>query len=480
MVPDRDRPSYSGFHQFAGGLKSKAASIKMVVLKAEFRESNGFDVRDILKRPDGNQSLKASITSAMDWTPDWYEPEGAAGKPRVIIPGPQSTTIHAARKLGELMAKHPHYCIYGDVLVHIDGEKVAEPGADEMTSAFESVATLINPRTEEVHDIPATTARKIIHSRDFKTKIRNVDVISRCPLLVEKDGELVLVSGYCEKTRTLAHGKPAEEIKLDDAVRLLRSLLRDFEFKTPAEESRAVGNMIAPCFVRGGITPFRFPFALMEANRSQAGKDKALKITAAIYGERVSTFTVRTGGAGSTREDFDKYLVEEHGFISIDNVRGKFDSSFLESFLTEDLYVARPSYRSPHIIDARRTVVSMTSNRPEMTEDLAPILDGFIEATQIITNPNLVWLKQVAQAVIRASRGGEELRPSDVANILTATDVDLPGLTIDEHDERGIDMEPVFLAVGRKLGRCFPPGETYPNRNRRTWDSTGGTPRSSG
>ena len=62
-----------------------------------------------------------------------------------------------------------------------------------------------------------------------------------------------------------------------------------------------------------------------------------------------------------------------HGrpFISLDNIRGKIDSTKIESFMTEDRYVARVAFHTPAVVDPRRTCVMLTSNRAEVSPDLA-------------------------------------------------------------------------------------------------------------
>jgi len=58
-------------------------------------------------------------------------------------------------------------------------------------------------------------------------------------------------------------------------------------------------------------------------------------------------------------------------FIAIDNVRGRIDSPKIESFLIEDSYHARAAFQPNTQIDPRRVYVMFTSNKADLTEDLA-------------------------------------------------------------------------------------------------------------
>ena len=111
---------------------------------------------------------------------------------------------------------------------------------------------------------------------------------------------------------------------------------------------------------------------MTEADASQTGKGYINKLKAATYCTRLAIVTQRmAAGVGSTQESFDDALIRGELFISFDNIRGRSDMPFFESFLTEDTYSARTPYRQPVCIDPRPVTVMLTSNRAEVTRDLA-------------------------------------------------------------------------------------------------------------
>lgn len=69
MVPDRDRAGEAGAQHSGRVLRGIAKSIRIAVLPAEFKESNGEDVRDVLRRPDGQHQLEQVIADAQPTEP---------------------------------------------------------------------------------------------------------------------------------------------------------------------------------------------------------------------------------------------------------------------------------------------------------------------------------------------------------------------------------------------------------------------------
>ena len=110
---------------------------------------------------------------------------------------------------------------------------------------------------------------------------------------------------------------------------------------------------------------------LGEADASQTGKGYRNKLTAALYRHSPKTVTQRRGGVGSLEETFSTALIKGYCFISLDNIRGEIDSPAIESFLTEDSFLARTPHQAAIEIDPRRGVIQLTSNKADVTTDLA-------------------------------------------------------------------------------------------------------------
>jgi len=69
LIPDRDRAGEDVAQHSGRVLRGIAKSIRIAVLPGEFKESNGEDVRDVLRRPDGQQQVEQAIADAQPTEP---------------------------------------------------------------------------------------------------------------------------------------------------------------------------------------------------------------------------------------------------------------------------------------------------------------------------------------------------------------------------------------------------------------------------
>jgi len=286
------------------------------------------------------------------------------------------------RQVRRLLAVTGQYYIRGGALVSLGRDekgililKVIKPAA--LASLFESVACLKELTKDHANfiEVPAICteqdAKLILHAAAFQAAIPPIRVLTRCPVLIERDGKLVQVCGYDRASGIYAAGEPAPDVPLDEAVALLDEMMAEFRFATPADRARALAAITTPSLVFGGHLRGRAPIDLGEADQSQSGKGYRNKVTAAIHGCIVKTVTQMQGGVGSLEETFNTALVRGYNFVSLDNVRGAVNSPAIESFMTEDSYQARVPYQPSVEIDPRRVIVQMTSNKADVTIDLA-------------------------------------------------------------------------------------------------------------
>jgi len=81
LIPDRDRAGEEGSEFSARVLRGVAKSVRIAVLPAEFKESKGVDVRDVLRRPGGREQVLQAIADARKpdgWDDIKTETEAAA------------------------------------------------------------------------------------------------------------------------------------------------------------------------------------------------------------------------------------------------------------------------------------------------------------------------------------------------------------------------------------------------------------------
>jgi hypothetical protein len=302
-------------------------------------------------------------------------------RPQVALPGHGQTISKSSRRLGQLMARHKTHFVRGGVVVRLRKDDaghfvITDVKHQAMRSDFEKVATLVKllstAEGEASREMNCSEgeAKAIMACSDFLEALPKLKLVTNCPVLVEKKWGLVAISGYDPGSGIFANGMPVEEVELSKAVDLLIGLIQDFKFVTPSDRSRASASFITPSLVMGGLLPGRAALDLGEADKSQSGKGLRHRINAAIHGEIVHSATP-SDGIGKVEELFDKHILDGRPFVSLDNIRGKIDSPKIESFLTEDSYIARIAFRSPATVDPKRTYVMLTSNKAEVTPDLA-------------------------------------------------------------------------------------------------------------
>ena len=302
--------------------------------------------------------------------------------PEVFLPGGPVPILVAADHLGRLLVQADRYFLRGSALVALaeddDGQPILEtvrPAA--LASIFESVAQLkaFARNHGQFMEVPAVCSEQegkvILNASTFRMHFPVIRLLSRCPVLTERDGGLVQVSGYDRDSGVLTFGEPAPDMSLEDAASLLSEMLADFRFATPADRARALAAIITPALVFGDLLGGRAPVDLGEADASQSGKGFRNKLTAAVYNQSVRTVTQKRGGVGSLEETFNTVLIRGHSFVALDNIRGTINSPAVESFLTEDSYLARVPHQAAVEIDPRRMVVQLTSNKADITVDLA-------------------------------------------------------------------------------------------------------------
>lgn len=307
---------------------------------------------------------------------------GEKNLPVVLLPGGPVPIQESAEQLGKLLAPGERYFVRGGAIVTVSRDEAGQHILDTvkpaaLASVFETVAALMTfGKSEgELVQQPAVCseqqAKLIQHCEAFQHALPPLRLLSACPVLIERNGSLVQICAYDRDSGIMALATPADGVPLDDAVELLLEMLADFRFATPADRARAIAAVITPALVMGGLLGGRAPVDLGEADSSQTGKGYRNKQTAAIYNQTVRAVTQRKGGVGSLEETFSTALIRGRNFISLDNVRGQIDSPAIESFLTEDSFLARAPHQAAVEIDPRRVILHLTSNRADITIDLA-------------------------------------------------------------------------------------------------------------
>lgn len=323
-------------------------------------------VRD---QADPARAAKRAVATAIQ---DMEKP-----RPEVRLPGGAQDNLSFVRDMLPLLRGAGFYSRGGAILRVANGAIDLIDSASAVTEFEELASFHVLERTADgprkVRKVLKESVAKLaLRSRELRHGLPEIKVFSKCPLLL-RDGRIL--TGYDPETKVFAHGVAPPLMSVGDALVLLRDLLCDFRFATPEDEARAIVALLIPLFCFGKLLgpEARYPMLVMEADQSQTGKGTFLAVQAAIYGQEASIITVDAGlgGVGSFKEQIADRLIRAVPFVQADNVRGKAETSYLESLLTERNVNCRVPYGGNAEVDPRCTCFSMTSNKAEFTIDLA-------------------------------------------------------------------------------------------------------------
>lgn len=303
----------------------------------------------------------------------------------VILPSDHVPFTEAAAAIFPRFAERQQLFIRGGAIVELirtaTGPELELIRAEAFRSRLESLGQTWRHSVDRGKTVlrqarcPTDTAKALLETREARDLLPPIRLVSAEAMLALIDEEpITLGPGYnAAAGGVLVVGQHLPEVvPLAEAVQALRGLLRDFDFVSPGDESRAVAAMITPALAMGQFLDGPTPVDVREADHSQSGKGFGQEIVRAIYGEHAYPIAQRQGGVGSVDESLSAALLSGRVFVTVDNVRGRFDSQFIEMILTWRGHVAaRVPHRGEVKVDASGITFMLTSNGVETTPDLA-------------------------------------------------------------------------------------------------------------
>lgn len=305
----------------------------------------------------------------------------------IILPGGSVSITETADNLFRRIAPTRTMFVRGGAIVELDledpesvGLAIIRPPA--FRSRIETYGALMAWRSgangESVlkpTNCPEETAKALMATREAVEYLPRIVGVVNCPVAVEsEDGLAILSQGYHEHNGgiLITSGQEPEEVADNEAADALTALLDEFDFQTPGDRSRALASFLTPALKMGGFISGFVPADVAEADQSQSGKTYRQRLVAAIYNEAPELIALRSGGVGSMDESFSAKLIKGKPFIQIDNLRGKFNSQFIEAFMTAtDNFAARVPHCGEVKIDPSRFILMLSSNGVESTRDFA-------------------------------------------------------------------------------------------------------------
>jgi hypothetical protein len=311
-------------------------------------------------------------------------------KPELILPNDRTSFPKCAERCFRKLAETKRFFRQGSVIVELV-ECSEEPKLVELTvEAFRSrldthfvLRSLVMLNGQEVlreKRCSQDNAKALLATEAALKHLPPIQAVVNSPVFAEDEaGRLtVLNQGYhaCNGGIYVLRRRNIDTtIKTKTAVKALLGLFGDFSSLKESDKSRCVAGLISPALRFGRLLDADFPLDLCEADQSQTGKSFRMKLISQVYGERPFVVVLPSEskkGVGSLDESLSEALLSGRPFIVLENVRGEISSQLLESAIRGEGKVAvRRAYSRTTLIDTDHVCWMATSNRAQMTPDLA-------------------------------------------------------------------------------------------------------------
>lgn len=304
------------------------------------------------------------------------------GIPAIIDASGSVSAIKGARAIS-LLERHSRFFI---IQAAVSAKPAVKSQKDETGQVVVRAKPAVDAKPAEkvyMNALDRKTADALIATDELINALPPINVVTRCPILLDRDGVLVAVTEYDEPTGIFVNGGEAPpNVPFDEAAKIIASrdegLLCDFDFHSDEDFAKAVVTLLSPALNLGGMltgvgTKDRVPMPMLLKDESQAGGGYFVKTLCAIYNEEAPEFVTQRGegGVGSDRETFETALTRGRPFVCFDNWKGMLAIQSAESAMTEDRVPCRVPGVASVNIDPRRIYFVMTSNGATFTVDMA-------------------------------------------------------------------------------------------------------------
>ena len=374
LVPDLDEPGQLGAQKTGGNLSGIAASVRVARLPGELRATNGDDVRDVLKRPNGEQLVRDAIAGAEPWQPREGEPSKEDGRPEVLLSLNYGwKTDEVVRHLGRLGWETPWIPVEirermklyyrGGELVHVvtESEEQPIPGgvvvpngtarirplpAGQIPLRIPSACRLMVEVENKEGDIerrpvppPKWLVDGIATRGDYSGDVRRLDGIISAPTL-RADGTILQKPGYDKQTGLLyipSDTFPAVPLNptIHDAKAAAATLLdvvADFEFQSEAD--RAAWLALVLTYIGRTAIDGCTPLFSVKATTPGAGKSLAVDAASQIAYGRPAARKLYSGKDEELQKAITAIALEALPAVLLDNVDRLLGGAPLDAALT--------------------------------------------------------------------------------------------------------------------------------------------------
>lgn len=303
-------------------------------------------------------------------------------KDQIELPSAEYPIIDSAREIFSKLAETEQYFWRGERVQEISDDRFELVRPEAFRSRIEELGTTVakvamqNGGSALMPTRPSEQICKALLATKEAALLPHVDIVANAPMIFRgKDGRLLHGNGgYVGGAKAYILGSHTPvSIPANDAAAKLENLYRDFHFVSAGDKARALAFPISAALRLGGFIRYqRCPLFAIEADQSQTGKGTMIEMVTSIFNERPSLLAERDGGVGGFDESMQQKLIDGRPFISLDNLRGRVASAYLEMILTSPSAVGcRVPYRGEVLVDPHRFIFCATSNGMTSTRDLA-------------------------------------------------------------------------------------------------------------
>jgi hypothetical protein len=401
VLPDLDTAGMLGADHTAGVLSGIASSVAIARMPGVIKDKSGDDVRDVLRKPDGEKNVRDAIANAVVWKPSPADRDNDR-RPEVIITMDEAAvTDEVVRFLGKLGWDSPwinakyseavRLFVRGGVLVHaIESEDLDAEGRlvvrdlplclvrERITQACK---LLTEKETEDEVEItpirpPNWLIDAVYRRGSYGGMVRPLSGIIESPT-IRVDGSIVQTPGYDQRTglifrSSISFPTVPESPTRDDAARAFEELLEvlvDFPMQDDADRSAWV-SMVLSMIGRACIDGY-VPLFAITANVRGAGKSLLVDAATLIaYGRRASRKAF-TRDDDEMRKSITAVAIGAVPSVLFDNLDIQLGGAALDAAITSSTWSDRVLGQSRMTGDLpMRTIWSATGNNMAFGSDV--------------------------------------------------------------------------------------------------------------
>lgn len=453
LVPDRDRAGEDGADDSARVLRGKAMAVRIVVLPVEFKESEGEDVRDVLRKLGGKDLLFQAIEDAKTWEPGPVA-DGQDRRPEIdVTPDEYVVNEQAIEALqvdqglfqrgGALVQIHHDHSprTLKGIKRPANAPRIVIVKDASLRERLTIVARFVKRKQtedgEEVKQVhPPAFCISAVAARGYWPGVRHLEGVISSPIL-RPNGTVLQFPGYDEETGLFYEPtgpliQVPEAPTPDDAreaCRILLEVVSDFPFVSEAHRAAWLAMVLTPLARPAFAGPS--PLFLIDANIRASGKSLLADAASLIVTGRQMARMSCPKEDDEMRKRITSIALGGDPMVLIDNIASELGSASLDAALTGTIWKDRILGRSEMVEMPLVTIWAATGNNvvlladtsrrvchirlesklenPEQREDFkhANLLGWIIQERPRLLSAALTILS----AYCRAGRPGQNLKP---------------------------------------------------------------------